>query len=98
MDKTCLSFFQQAIPDPFKADTNADIGEVFIALVYPHIEIIDYPEFVWIDCRQPGFNIEPDMYPLLTFLQEFPHVCADIINASEKLKAQYVRYLKEEEE
>ncbi|MHA6907218.1 hypothetical protein ACQUJS_02095 [Ralstonia pseudosolanacearum] len=73
MDKTPLSFFQQAIPDLFKADTNADIGNIFIALVYPHIQIIAYPETVWIGCQQSNVSIEPDAYPLLKFLEEFPY-------------------------
>ncbi|KFX27154.1 hypothetical protein [Ralstonia solanacearum] len=95
MDKAPLSFFQQAIPDLFKADTNADIGNIFIALVYPHIQIIAYPETIWIGCQQSNVSIESDAYPLLKFLEEFPHVCSGIIAAHEGLIEQYEFYCRE---
>ncbi|NMV39073.1 hypothetical protein [Ralstonia insidiosa] len=93
MNKTPLSFFQQAIPDMFKGDTNTDIGNVFVALVYPHIQVIDYPEEIWINCQQANVSIEPDTYLLLRFLEEIPHVCVDIINAHEGLLGLYKTYI-----
>lgn len=91
--KTPLTFFQQAIPEPFKNDSNADIGDVFIALIYPEILIRDATGDYVIDCRQDGFHAEADDFPLLNFLEMFPMICGAIIAESPALKRCYERYL-----
>lgn len=91
--KTLLTFFQQAIPEPFKNDSNADIGDVFIALIYPEILIRDATGDYVIDCRQDGFHAEADDFPLLKFLEIFPIICDAIIAESAGLKQCYERYL-----
>ena len=90
--KTPLTFFQQAIPEPFKNDSNADIGDVFIALVYPEILIRDTTGDYVIDCRQNGFHAEADDFPLLSFLEMFPAICDALIAESTALKQHYERY------
>ncbi|KUZ00052.1 hypothetical protein WS50_30130 [Burkholderia territorii] len=89
--KTPLTFFQQAISEPFKNDSNADIGEVFIALVYPEILIRDADGDTIIDCRQEGFYAEADNFPLLRFLEMFPDICNAIIEESSQLKQRFER-------
>lgn len=74
--KTPLTFFQQTIPEPFKNDSNADIGDIFIALVYPEILIRDATGDYVIECRQDGFHAEADDFPLLNFLEMFPTIYA----------------------
>jgi hypothetical protein len=91
--KTPLTFFQQAIPEPFKNDSNADIGEVFIALIYPEILIRDATGDYIIDCRQDGFYAEADDVPLLNFLEMFPTICESLIAECTALKQRYERYL-----
>ncbi|MGR3909250.1 hypothetical protein Q3A80_19620 [Burkholderia sp. SR8] len=90
--RTPLTFFQQAIPEPFKNDSNADIGDVFIALIYPEILIRDTAGDYVIDCRQDGFDAEADDFPLLTFLEMFPTICDSLIAESTALKQYYERY------
>ncbi|WP_254659101.1 hypothetical protein [Ralstonia pickettii] len=91
--KTPLTFFQQAIPEPFKSDSNADIGDVFIALIYPEILIRDATGDYVIECRQDGFYAEADDFPLLNFLEMFPTICDSLIAESSSLKQRYERYL-----
>lgn len=91
--KTPLRFFQDAIPEPFKGDSNADIGNAFIALVYPQILIWDGLAQRAIDCRQNSFFAEPDRYPLLALLEQFPSLCDAILAASPGVQAAYMRYL-----
>ncbi|CAJ0893321.1 hypothetical protein [Ralstonia flatus] len=94
ISKTPLRFFQDAIPDLFKADSNADIGEVFIALVYPQILIWDGRSQYTVDCRQDGFLAEQDSYPLLALLEQFPSLCEAILAESPGVRAAYARYLR----
>lgn len=93
--KTPLRFFQNAIPEPFKGDSNADIGDVFIALVYPQILIWDGPSQFTIDCRKDGFLAEQDSYPLLALLEQFPSLCEAILAESPSVRAAYARYLRD---
>lgn len=92
--KTPLRFFQDAIPEPFKSDSNADIGEVFIALAYPQILIWDGPNQCVVDCRQDGFLAESDCYSLLALLEQFPSLCEAILAASPGVRAAYASYLR----
>lgn len=91
--KTPLRFFQDAIPRPFKDDSNADIETVFIALVYPQILIWDGAAQLVVDCRQEGLFAEADRYPLLALLEQFPGLCYAILAASPGIRAAYARYL-----
>jgi len=91
--KTPLTFFQQAIPESFKNDSNADIGDVFIALAYPEILIRDATGDCVIECQQDGFHAEADDFPLLIFLEMFPTICDLLIAESSALKQRYERYL-----
>jgi hypothetical protein len=93
--KTPLRFFQDAIPEPFKGDSNADIGEVFIALVYLRILIWDGPSQYTVDCRQDGFTAAPDCYLLLALLEQFSSLCEAILAASPGVRAAYARYLQD---
>ena len=90
---TPLTFFRQAIPEPFKNDSNADIGDVFVALIYPEILIRDATGDYVVDCRQDDFHTEADSFPLLQFLEMFPTICDSLIAESAALKRRYERYL-----
>ncbi len=83
-----LEFFLAHIDPMYAEDTNADIGLVFVALAYPWILVVGPPleyDRCLVDVTQPGCEIESDAYPLRSFLERFPHVCAQVVEAHDEL-------------
>jgi len=90
-----LEFFLAHIDPLYAEDTNADIGVVFVALAYPSILVVGPPleyERCIVDVGQPGFHAQPDSYPLKPFLEEFPHVCRQVIESHEELSRIYTQW------
>ena len=87
-----LSFFESNIEPHLRQDTNTRIGGVLIALAYPNVILIGPPPLFCdsiVNVEKPGFWVEPDSYPLLSFLKENPEVCEKIITSHEGLASQF---------
>jgi len=91
--ESSLAFFKSFIQSPFDDDTNANIEHVWIALIYPEIEIFDGKTTLAIDCRKEGFSAPKHSYPLLRFLEQFPEFCEKIISSHDCLKQSYQDFL-----
>jgi hypothetical protein len=92
-----LAFFKSIIQPPFDDDTNANIDHVWIALVYPDIEVRDGKNTLIIDCAKAGLSVPQHSYPLLRFLERFPEACEKIIFSHSYLAQSYQEFLQQSE-
>ncbi|RYE37550.1 MAG: hypothetical protein EOP21_13825 [Hyphomicrobiales bacterium] len=90
-----LDFFLAHIDEMYAEDTNADIGLVFVALAYPWILVVGPPveyDRCIVDVTQHDCRIEPDCYPLKQFLETYPHVCRQVIEAHGQLHRAFMQW------